>query len=245
MRSVCCWATWEPSRSQAIPAAGLGEQSWTVCTGSACGRVFCWWTASFHRNRQRPHSASSARLRRAAGPQAVGVTHCLDPRDRPYSISAIWCPMMDEIRSNNNVVYRCTLPRRLVPEVPPPGHRRRHGRAPKADHPGGLRRTRRARSRNCETMPDHVHLLVACDPQYGIHRLVKQIKGRSSRLLRPGVPPPQDPGCPPCGPTRTSSRPSAAQPWRSSSAMSRTSATPRAHPYLPMAEARGFSGAFR
>lgn len=33
-------------------------------------------------------------------------------------------------------------------------------------------------------MPDHVHLLVECDPQYGIHRLVKQIKGRSSRLLR-------------------------------------------------------------
>lgn len=35
-----------------------------------------------------------------------------------------------------------------------------------------------------ETMPDHVHLLVECDPQYGIHRLVKAIKGRSSRLLR-------------------------------------------------------------
>ena len=35
-----------------------------------------------------------------------------------------------------------------------------------------------------ETMPDHVHLLVSCDPQFGIHRLVKQIKGRSSRVLR-------------------------------------------------------------
>lgn len=31
---------------------------------------------------------------------------------------------------------------------------------------------------------DHFHLLVSVDPQYGIHRLVKQIKGRSSRLLR-------------------------------------------------------------
>ena len=39
-----------------------------------------------------------------------------------------------------------------------------------------------------ETMPDHVHLLVVCDPQYGIHRLVKQIKGRSSRLLRQEFP---------------------------------------------------------
>ena len=35
-----------------------------------------------------------------------------------------------------------------------------------------------------EIMPDHVHLLVEVGPQYGIHRLVKQIKGRSSRLLR-------------------------------------------------------------
>ena len=35
-----------------------------------------------------------------------------------------------------------------------------------------------------EVMPDHVHLLVEVDPQYGIHRLVKQIKGRTSRVLR-------------------------------------------------------------
>ena len=35
-----------------------------------------------------------------------------------------------------------------------------------------------------EVMPDHVHLLVAVDPQFGIHRLVRRIKGRSSRILR-------------------------------------------------------------
>lgn len=35
-----------------------------------------------------------------------------------------------------------------------------------------------------EVMPDHVHLLVEVDPQYGIHRLIKEIKGTSSRLLR-------------------------------------------------------------
>lgn len=39
-----------------------------------------------------------------------------------------------------------------------------------------------------EVMPDHVHLLVSVDPQYGIHRLVKQIKGRSSRFLRQEFP---------------------------------------------------------
>ena len=35
-----------------------------------------------------------------------------------------------------------------------------------------------------EIMPDHVHMLVEIDPQFGIHRLVKNIKGRSSRILR-------------------------------------------------------------
>lgn len=35
-----------------------------------------------------------------------------------------------------------------------------------------------------EVMPDHVHLLVQVDPQFGIHKFVKQVKGRSSRLLR-------------------------------------------------------------
>jgi len=39
-----------------------------------------------------------------------------------------------------------------------------------------------------EVMPDHVHLLVSVDPQFGIHRLVKLIKGRSSRLLRQEFP---------------------------------------------------------
>jgi len=39
-----------------------------------------------------------------------------------------------------------------------------------------------------EVMPDHVHLLVEVDPQFGIHRLVKQIKGGSSRLLRQEFP---------------------------------------------------------
>lgn len=35
-----------------------------------------------------------------------------------------------------------------------------------------------------EVMPDHVHLILGCDPQFGIHRLVKYIKGASSRYLR-------------------------------------------------------------
>ncbi len=40
----------------------------------------------------------------------------------------------------------------------------------------------------CEVMPDHVHLLVGCDPQFGIHRLVKFIKGATSHQLRQEFP---------------------------------------------------------
>ena len=39
-----------------------------------------------------------------------------------------------------------------------------------------------------ETMPDHVHLLVEVDPQFGVHKLVKAVKGRSSRVLREEFP---------------------------------------------------------
>ncbi len=35
-----------------------------------------------------------------------------------------------------------------------------------------------------EIMPDHVHLLMEVEPQFGIHKAVKQIKGRTSRILR-------------------------------------------------------------
>ena len=39
-----------------------------------------------------------------------------------------------------------------------------------------------------EIMDDHVHLLVSVDPQFGIHKLVKRIKGVSSRILRDEFP---------------------------------------------------------
>lgn len=35
-----------------------------------------------------------------------------------------------------------------------------------------------------EIMPDHVHLLIDVDPQYGVHKAIKTIKGRSSSILR-------------------------------------------------------------
>jgi putative transposase len=35
---------------------------------------------------------------------------------------------------------------------------------------------------------DHIHILVDVDPQFGIHKLVKQIKGRSAFILRSEFP---------------------------------------------------------
>ena len=39
-----------------------------------------------------------------------------------------------------------------------------------------------------EVMPDHVHLLVDVDPQFGVHNFIKRIKGRTSRILRQEFP---------------------------------------------------------
>ncbi len=39
-----------------------------------------------------------------------------------------------------------------------------------------------------EIMPDHVHLLVSVDPQYGIGKFIRMAKGRSSKLLREEFP---------------------------------------------------------
>lgn len=94
---------------------------------------------------------------------------------------------MDEVRSNNNVVYRCTFLvvwcskyRRRVIEGAIDERLKQIVREVCAEKDAPII--------ELETMPDHVHLLVTCDPQYGIHRLVKAIKGRASRLLRQEFP---------------------------------------------------------
>lgn len=94
---------------------------------------------------------------------------------------------IDQIRSNNNVVYRCSYHVVWCPKY----------RRDVIEGDVDLRlkqiieavcEEKRATLISVETMPDHVHLLVSVDPQYGIHRLVKGIKGRSSRLLRQEFP---------------------------------------------------------
>ncbi len=39
-----------------------------------------------------------------------------------------------------------------------------------------------------EIMPDHVHILMEVDPQFGIHKAVKSLKGYTSRVLRQEFP---------------------------------------------------------
>lgn len=94
---------------------------------------------------------------------------------------------MAKVRSNNNIVYRCVYHVVWCPKY----------RRPVIEGAVDARLKQIIREvcaeRECNiielgTMPDHVHLLVECDPQYGIHRLVKQVKGRSSRLLREEFP---------------------------------------------------------
>jgi putative transposase len=104
-----------------------------------------------------------------------------------YTALSYIVPIVDEVRSNNNVVYRCTFQVVWCPKY----RRKVIGGAMEVRLKEIIREVcaeRDAPIVELETMPDHVHLLLSCDPQYGIHRLVKQIKGRSSRLLRAEFP---------------------------------------------------------
>ena len=90
-------------------------------------------------------------------------------------------------KSNNNVVYSCKYHAVWCPKY-------RRGvlvtgvDARLKDIIQSVCDESRAELLKLEVMPDHVHLLVEVDPQYGIHRLVRQMKGRSSRLLRQEYP---------------------------------------------------------
>ena len=35
-----------------------------------------------------------------------------------------------------------------------------------------------------EVMPDHIHLLINVDPQFGVHKVIKTLKGKTSKILR-------------------------------------------------------------
>lgn len=94
---------------------------------------------------------------------------------------------MVTLRTNNNITYQCAYHVVWCPK-----YRRSVLHRPVDERLKQIIREvadeRGAEIVELEVMPDHVHLLVEVDPQYGIHRLVKQMKGRSSRYLRAEFP---------------------------------------------------------
>lgn len=91
--------------------------------------------------------------------------------------------MLEGYKSNNNVVYSskyhvvwCPKYRRKVLEDKIAKRCEQILRKVAAKY--------RAEIIALEIMPDHVHILVEVDPQFGIHRLVKNLKGVSSHDLR-------------------------------------------------------------
>jgi putative transposase len=94
---------------------------------------------------------------------------------------------MSEQRSNNRVVYVCRYHVVFCPKyrrkvlTPPIDERLKTILAEQIERWG-------QDLIEMEVMPDHVHLLVGCDPQFGIHRLIKLLKGMSSHQLREEFP---------------------------------------------------------
>ncbi|PWI58667.1 IS200/IS605 family transposase [Sulfoacidibacillus thermotolerans] len=95
--------------------------------------------------------------------------------------------MLMEYKSNHNVVYSCKYHVVWCPK-----YRRRVLTSEVEERLKAILREvaeeRQADIIELEVMPDHVHLLVEVDPQFGIHRLIRLMKGRSSHHLREEFP---------------------------------------------------------
>jgi putative transposase len=104
-----------------------------------------------------------------------------------YSMHVYNVSMDEEIRTNHTVAYRCHYHVVWCPKY------RRKVLLNGVDERLKQIITQASEEyhaviEDMEVMPDHVHLLVIVDPQFGIHRLVKLLKGRSSRFLRQEFP---------------------------------------------------------
>ncbi len=91
--------------------------------------------------------------------------------------------MKTVVHSNNNVIYNCHYHSVFCPKY------RRKELLPPIDTrlkvliQEGVERWEQEFV-EVEVMPDHVHLIVGCDPQFGIHKMVRYIKGSTSHQLR-------------------------------------------------------------
>ena len=90
-------------------------------------------------------------------------------------------------RSNNNVVFSCKYHVVWCPK-----YRRKVLQGAIAERLKELIEQKCSDIRvdiiEMELMPDHVHLLIEVDPQFGVNRAVRAIKGFSSRTLRKEFP---------------------------------------------------------
>ena len=95
----------------------------------------------------------------------------------------LYTVLMSKFKSNNNIVYSCKYHVIWCPK-----YRRKvliHGVDVRLKEIlQGVCDEFQSELIELEVMPEHVHILVDCDPQFGIAKLIRYMKGRSSRLLR-------------------------------------------------------------
>ena len=95
--------------------------------------------------------------------------------------------MRTELRSNNNVACPCKYQVIFCPK-----YRRKVLTADIAERLKSIVHEVADETRceviKLEVMLDQVHLLCGVDPQFGVHKFVKLVKGRSSRYLRQEFP---------------------------------------------------------
>ena len=94
-----------------------------------------------------------------------------------------WYNTVMEYKSNNNVVYSCKYHVVWCPK-----YRRKVLVGAISERLEELIR-QRCQEKNAEIieleiMPDHVHMLIEVDPQYGINKAIRSIKGYTSYTLR-------------------------------------------------------------
>lgn len=95
----------------------------------------------------------------------------------------VCCMTISKYKSNRNVVYSCKYHVVWCPKY----RRSVLSEQVQVDLKSMIEEIcsqRRSEILAMELMADHVHLLVEVDPQFGIHKLIKEIKGKSSRILR-------------------------------------------------------------
>ena len=104
-----------------------------------------------------------------------------------YSLIWYTIDMRTELRYNNNVAYSCKYHVIFCPK-----YRRKVLTADIGERLMSIIHEIADETRceviELEVMLDHVHILCEVDPQFGVHKFVKLVKGRSSRSLRQEFP---------------------------------------------------------